>query len=193
MYDNNLNKLEIQKLNESVKKLTTELNLTKELLEIQKTVTLQHMSEKQYIVTLLGQLQQNPVNCDMDSKLLTFLLFLLKMDSNILDEFVNITKDYSYVDTAFITNFVEKIKKQTRNVPDRIKSEIKYEQSYKCNLCQCMIPPTSHIDHIHPLYLGGNNLRVNLQALCVPCHEKKTIQDSNDLYYVICYLYSKIK
>ena len=34
------------------------------------------------------------------------------------------------------------------------------------------------IDHIIPLYKGGNNENDNLMALCRNCHGKKTISDA---------------
>ena len=35
-----------------------------------------------------------------------------------------------------------------------------------------------HIDHIIPLYQGGTDDLVNLQGLCIPCHEAKTAKDA---------------
>jgi 5-methylcytosine-specific restriction enzyme A len=44
-------------------------------------------------------------------------------------------------------------------------------------LCaSCYLPtPASVVDHITPIRLGGDKLNFsNLQALCVPCHAKKS-------------------
>ena len=40
-----------------------------------------------------------------------------------------------------------------------------------------MLDETYEIDHITPLYKGGTNDIINLQALCPNCHRKKTIMD----------------
>lgn len=40
--------------------------------------------------------------------------------------------------------------------------------------CQCGAP-ASEVDHIVSLRRGGSNSRLNLQALCKPCHARKTV------------------
>jgi predicted kinase len=37
-----------------------------------------------------------------------------------------------------------------------------------------------HIDHIHALFLGGPDRDDNLQVLCIPCHNVKTIAERGD-------------
>ena len=69
------------------------------------------------------------------------------------------------------------------------------DQEYKCIICiicKDLLPPTSQIDHILPLYQGGSNDRENLQGLCSPCHDTKTTQDSNDYNFKISALYDKL-
>ena len=49
-------------------------------------------------------------------------------------------------------------------------------------LCRhCMergkLTPAAEVDHIMPLRDGGKNDRENLQSLCGPCHDEKTIRD----------------
>ena len=44
--------------------------------------------------------------------------------------------------------------------------------------CRKCGDPSVEIDHIKPLFEGGGNDRMNLQALCVPCHALKTAQES---------------
>lgn len=41
-------------------------------------------------------------------------------------------------------------------------------------LCACGAPATE-ADHIVSLRRGGSNSRANLQALCKPCHTRKTV------------------
>ena len=57
------------------------------------------------------------------------------------------------------------------------KKIIASKQSWMCNSCTRMLPPTYEIDHILPVALGGNNGSKNLQALCKACHSLKTQQD----------------
>ena len=40
-------------------------------------------------------------------------------------------------------------------------------------LCACG-RPTTQVDHIIPLRLGGQTTEDNLRAMCMPCHSRKT-------------------
>lgn len=60
-----------------------------------------------------------------------------------------------------------------REVFDEQKNYIRYEQDNRCISCnkkQFQL----QIDHIQPLFMGGNNERCNLQGLCHDCHGEKT-------------------
>ena len=46
-------------------------------------------------------------------------------------------------------------------------------------MCNNILDHTYEIDHIKPLYKGGDNENTNLQALCRNCHGKKTFNDLN--------------
>lgn len=49
-----------------------------------------------------------------------------------------------------------------------------------CEICQRQghVVPALHVDHIVPITQGGEMLHGdNLQALCLPCHSKKTSAD----------------
>ena len=48
------------------------------------------------------------------------------------------------------------------------------EQQYNCNDCGKQLDEYFQIDHIVRRADGGTNDRENLQALCQPCHAKKT-------------------
>tara|TARA_B100000674_G_scaffold311502_1_gene258946 strand:- start:7240 stop:7776 length:537 start_codon:yes stop_codon:yes gene_type:complete len=52
--------------------------------------------------------------------------------------------------------------------------EVAYRTKYKCNMCDCLLPPTFEIDHIVEIRDGGKDEFNNLQALCNNCHAKKT-------------------
>ena len=43
------------------------------------------------------------------------------------------------------------------------------------------IVPATEVHHIVPLRLGGTNDPSNLQALCKPCHSRKTMRESGML------------
>jgi len=51
-------------------------------------------------------------------------------------------------------------------------------QNWLCNTCEMILQPSFHLDHITPLYLGGDNLNMNLQALCPGCHTSKTVYEN---------------
>lgn len=50
-----------------------------------------------------------------------------------------------------------------------------YNQKGKCVYCSSLFEDTGyHIDHIHPLCLGGSHWPYNLQLLCPTCNKKKS-------------------
>ena len=63
---------------------------------------------------------------------------------------------------------------QARELSEGQKKVVAYRQKYICAGCECLLPPNHQVDHIKPLALGGHNGYSNLQALCVPCHARKT-------------------
>ena len=50
-------------------------------------------------------------------------------------------------------------------------------QQWKCKKCNSILDATYEIDHIIPLYKGGDNELANLEALCRNCHGNKTLLD----------------
>ena len=56
-------------------------------------------------------------------------------------------------------------------------ARIKLRDLYTCRACG-MVTETLEIDHIVGMANGGSDDDGNLQALCVPCHERKTIMDN---------------
>ena len=71
-----------------------------------------------------------------------------------------------------------KTKHQKRRVTGLQKKYVASKQKWKCNSCQKLLDYSYEVDHIVPLYQGGNNTTSNLQALCPNCHGKKTIKDA---------------
>ena len=48
-------------------------------------------------------------------------------------------------------------------------------QSWKCATCACVLPAAFELDHVQPLWAGGEDcIRTNAQALCGTCHATKT-------------------
>ena len=77
------------------------------------------------------------------------------------------------------TNGLKNYKKREvkRYVSVKNKKTVASNQKWNCNICKNMLDETYEIDHINPLYKGGTNDIINLQALCPNCHRKKTIMD----------------
>ena len=84
-----------------------------------------------------------------------------------------------YLEKENISMFLNKNKKQTsqRNVSESMKKYVASNQKWMCNNCNNLLNATYEIDHIIPLYKGGNNGINNLQALCKNCHGLKTLND----------------
>ena len=57
--------------------------------------------------------------------------------------------------------------------------EILKRQRGRCAYCRCKLKKY-HVDHIHPLALGGTNWPNNLQILCAPCNLRKKDKDAAD-------------
>lgn len=69
----------------------------------------------------------------------------------------------------------------TRKISREMKILVAYEQDYKCNTCQRMLPPTWQCDYIIPLgEEGSSKNRENLQALCAECYVEKELQEGTE-------------
>ena len=66
-------------------------------------------------------------------------------------------------------------KHHKRRVSGHQKKYVASRQKWKCNNCNELLDYSYEVDHIIPLYQGGNNHIKNLQALCRNCHGKKTV------------------
>jgi 5-methylcytosine-specific restriction endonuclease McrA len=65
------------------------------------------------------------------------------------------------------------------NPPMSCKLRILDKQKERCT-CGALfdVKTKAQFDHISPLWLGGKNRETNLQALCPPCHGKKTATEA---------------
>jgi uncharacterized phage infection (PIP) family protein YhgE len=65
-----------------------------------------------------------------------------------------------------------------RGVNKHIRKEVITEQNDKCNTCNKQLTEYNvNIDHKIGVQFGGTNDLDNLQALCVECHNEKTIKE----------------
>ena len=77
-----------------------------------------------------------------------------------------------------IKSYSNNISKHTRKVSSTTKKLVASEQKWRCGHCGQLLTASYEIDHIKPLFKGGNNQRDNLMALCRNCHGEKTIRDN---------------
>ena len=85
-----------------------------------------------------------------------------------------------YLEKDSISKIMYKSKKSSqykRNLSETNKKVVASNQQWTCNMCKKMLDASYEVDHINPLYKGGNNDMNNLQALCRNCHGNKTIND----------------
>ena len=50
------------------------------------------------------------------------------------------------------------------------KKKVAARQQWRCAMCKRLLDETFEIDHIKPLYAGGDNSMLNLRALHKSCH-----------------------
>lgn len=78
--------------------------------------------------------------------------------------------------------------RNARNVHNEQKKLIIFEQDSTCISCNLKISDIV-IDHIIPLFMGGENQRCNLQGLCQNCHGLKSSEERVALDECIDYFY----
>jgi 5-methylcytosine-specific restriction enzyme A len=100
-----------------------------------------------------------------------------KIDS--LNKIPNVNTILNLVINKSLSNsqHLNHFKQNKRNVSESKKKYVAANQQWKCKDCNNLLDATYEIDHIVPLYKGGNNDVSNLSALCRNCHGKKTLND----------------
>jgi 5-methylcytosine-specific restriction protein A len=68
-------------------------------------------------------------------------------------------------------------KKRGDGVSESKKKFVASQQDWCCHNCKEKLKATFEVDHIIPLFKGGNNHIDNLRALCLECHRLHTISD----------------
>lgn len=66
---------------------------------------------------------------------------------------------------------------ERRRVTCRMKKEAAARAKWRCECCAMIVNANYEIDHVIPLYRGGDNRVQNLQCLCPDCHRSKTASD----------------
>lgn len=66
---------------------------------------------------------------------------------------------------------------ERRRVTNRMRKEVAARARWKCEICHVIVNANYEIDHMTPLYRGGDNSLANLQCLCPDCHRTKTAND----------------
>lgn len=61
---------------------------------------------------------------------------------------------------------------------DKLRLRILKRDKHLCQGCLPRPTPATQVDHITPKAKGGTDDEDNLQSLCAPCHEAKTIKDT---------------
>lgn len=74
-------------------------------------------------------------------------------------------------------NVVPKRRTRRTRLSNYQRNCIAHKQLWQCSKCSILLPPTFQIDHITPISEGGNNMHVNLQAMCPNCHALKTADE----------------
>jgi 5-methylcytosine-specific restriction protein A len=63
----------------------------------------------------------------------------------------------------------------------RLREQVLQRDKYLCQPCLKLGRPTeaTQVDHITALAKGGTDKMDNLQAICTPCHERKSLEESH--------------
>jgi len=70
-----------------------------------------------------------------------------------------------------------------KTLRESLKKIIAFEQKWKCNYCEQMLPSTYEIDHIIPHAISFDDNRSNLCALCNNCHSKKSQREYHRIMF----------
>lgn len=89
--------------------------------------------------------------------------------------YMNLPKKQSTIDPLWKNLFGKK--KERRKISSDEKRMVGATQQWKCAICQQNLPSAYEVDHIKPLWKGGEDIMSNLQALCPNCHGEKTLRE----------------
>jgi len=115
------------------------------------------------------------------SNFLTFFLLLMvkKMKKKMKEEKENERRNRKIKGLFSFTCGPQPIQLEKRlHLSHSKKYGIAESQDWNCLSCKTRLKIPFHIDHIRPLSENGTNELDNLQALCEPCHGKKTLLET---------------
>lgn len=69
---------------------------------------------------------------------------------------------------------IKNLRMKRKRIPQFTKNRVCANQEWNCNFCKNRFSDVYIIDHMIPLWLGGNNDETNLQGLCPSCNKFKT-------------------
>lgn len=82
-------------------------------------------------------------------------------------------EEYKYINMLIIAYLRKKDIRKRYDEDD--KSRLLIKQNYKCDVCHCKINlKDSHVDHIIPFKMVGDELSNNYQLLCEQCNYNKS-------------------
>ena len=90
-----------------------------------------------------------------------------------------------YISLMLMTRANERTMQRTQRIssPEHVKRGLAQIQGYKCMFCRVRRKlPNFQIDHVTPVVRGGSNKTANLQLLCVPCKQRKSIQTNEEVH-----------
>lgn len=182
----------IEKKDQEIETLNLEITRLRTIIE--KNIACDISDIKDKILEVKNKiLDYNDDPKSQDQKLYRLYNYMMTKQSHLFNEFIQLAQQNNTVDHKFKTSFLSKINKIPRSISNTIKKQIAGEQGQKCKHCDMTFKNTYEVDHIKPLYLGGDNQRLNLQALCTGCHSEKTSNDENEFVFTLNYLYDTIK
>ena len=96
--------------------------------------------------------------------------------------YMNFTKKDTKTDPLWKNLFGKK--KDRRKISSDEKRIVGSSQEWKCAICKQNLPSSYEVDHINPLWRGGEDILSNLQALCPNCHADKTLKERMSVWSV---------
>lgn len=90
---------------------------------------------------------------------------------------------------AYFARYMLEIDERPWYVPKETRTYLLREANNVCNLCgRCVGDALLHIDHVHPVRLGGTCLYHNLQVLCSTCNLQKGMHILDPSSYYLHYV-----
>lgn len=132
-------------------------------------------------------LHSSSVKLKTDFNVYILSFYNLLESLNMIDKFKEIFSKNDGI-TYDNKNILIREMRNSRKVPREQQKMILFEQMFACKQCKLQTFDIE-VDHIQPLFMGGNNRRENLQGLCRLCHGLKSAEERVSLDECIDYMY----